>query len=266
MAEETKVYALDDGKNAHETMTKEQIVAAIMQAVNEGTISDIDAGFITKIQEMNRKGELQFWVGTMAEFNALGTKDPDTLYLFTDDPTVEDLEAAIEAVQNGLGAQVSALETSLSDYKDSNDQKVNGIESACQSMAERATGTGPLPEEEGSAIEVTFPTFDAESDTTAKVTFIVRRETDDGIEYATATVLGGDLATGGEYVRLPVFYPSVSHLSTDARPSVRQPVLLVTKSGSRCLSLYLEKNGNGIGSNYRLVLAEADFGYREQEA
>lgn len=106
---DTKVFALDEGKNAYETLTREQITAAIMQAVNEGTIGDLDAGFITKIQEMNQKGLLRFWVGTMAEFNALETKDPDTLYLFSDDPTVDDIEEAIEAVENS----VSALEANL---------------------------------------------------------------------------------------------------------------------------------------------------------
>lgn len=110
---ETKVYALDEGKNQWETMTREQITAAILQAVNEGTIGDIDAGFITKIQDMNKKGELSFWVGSMAEFNALETKDPATLYIYTDDPTIDDIEAAIAAVEEDLegykGANDSAI-------------------------------------------------------------------------------------------------------------------------------------------------------------
>lgn len=88
---ENKVYILDAAANRYEGMTKEQIIVAITQAVNDGTISNIDAGFITKIQEMNKQRVLKWWVGTQAEFNALETKDADTLYIFTDDPLYQDL-------------------------------------------------------------------------------------------------------------------------------------------------------------------------------
>lgn len=97
-----KIIIFDEDKNAFEGMTKEQITAAILEAVNEGTVSNIDAGFITKLQEQNKKENLKVWVGTMAEFNAIQTKDPETLYLFTDDPTVDDIEAAITSVENDL--------------------------------------------------------------------------------------------------------------------------------------------------------------------
>lgn len=109
MAEDNtlKVYALDDGANKHETMTKEQILAAIIQAIEDGTITNIDTGFITKLQEANKKANLKIWVGTNAEFTALETKDADTLYLFTDDPTIDDMEQAVtevEEAQNDLQA------------------------------------------------------------------------------------------------------------------------------------------------------------------
>lgn len=109
MAEDNtlKVYALDDGANKHETMTKEQVLAAIVQAVENGTITNIDTGFITKIQEMNKQTNLKVWVGTNAEFTALETKAEDTLYLFTDDPTIDDMEQAVtevEEAQNDLQA------------------------------------------------------------------------------------------------------------------------------------------------------------------
>lgn len=100
--DEKNVYALDEGKNSWLTMTKEQILTAITQAVNEGTISDIDAGFITKLQEMNAQGVVQFWFGTMAEFQALTDKDENTLYLFTDDPTVDDIEQAITELEEKI--------------------------------------------------------------------------------------------------------------------------------------------------------------------
>lgn len=102
---ETKVYALDEGKNQRETMTKEQIITAIQNMAATGSPGDVDAGFITKILELNKQGLLRFWVGTMAEYNALEKKEDGVLYLFSDDPTVDDLEAAI----GELGDRVEAL-------------------------------------------------------------------------------------------------------------------------------------------------------------
>nr|DAW56672.1 MAG TPA: hypothetical protein [Bacteriophage sp.] len=111
---EEEVYAIDEGKNSWLTMTKEQILTAITQAVNEGTIGDIDAGFITKIQEMNAQEVVKLWLGTMAEFQALTTKDTNTLYMFTDDPTLDDieqkfteLESRIDDIESG-GSTTSA--------------------------------------------------------------------------------------------------------------------------------------------------------------
>lgn len=118
---EKKVYVLDDGANQYEAMTREQIIAAITQAVNDGTISDIDAGFITKIQEMNKKGILKWWVGTQAEFNALETKDSNTLYLFTDDPLYQDIinaltemeEKLLTQIEDKIGSRVEKIEGSI---------------------------------------------------------------------------------------------------------------------------------------------------------
>lgn len=104
---ENKVYVLDDGANRHEAMTKEEVLTAITQAINDGTISDIDAGFITKIQEMNKKGVLKWWVGTQAEFNALAEKDANTLYLFTDDPLYQDILDNLNSLENQIQNEVN---------------------------------------------------------------------------------------------------------------------------------------------------------------
>lgn len=108
MADETKVYVLDDAANVWQGMTKEQIISAITQAVNEGTISNIDSGFVSKIREMNKSGNVKIWIGTMAEFNAIDTKDQDTLYLFTDDPTIEDIEDRMDSIEETLLANIEA--------------------------------------------------------------------------------------------------------------------------------------------------------------
>lgn len=110
MAESDKVYVYDEAKNAHEGMTKEQVITAIENMEATGSPGDVDAGFITKIKEMNKQGYIRFWAGTMAEFNALAEKDPETLYLFTDDPTVEDLKDYADDAAGGVSED-------LADYK-----------------------------------------------------------------------------------------------------------------------------------------------------
>lgn len=85
-------YVIGDGNNLYEGMTKEQILAAITQAVESHTISDVDTGFVTKVKEQNKNKQLQLWVGTEAEYNAIATKDQNTLYIKTDDSTLENLE------------------------------------------------------------------------------------------------------------------------------------------------------------------------------
>ena len=65
-----KFYVICSDDCLHESMTKEQIIAAIAEATGN-VPTGIDDAFITKIKEMNENGTLQFWVGTEAEFNAL---------------------------------------------------------------------------------------------------------------------------------------------------------------------------------------------------
>ena len=66
-----------------EGMTKEQIFAAIAEAT--GNIpTGIDEAFITKVKESNANGEISFWIGTEAEYNALGI-DADVMYIRVDE-------------------------------------------------------------------------------------------------------------------------------------------------------------------------------------
>ena len=65
------VYAICDDSCKFETMTKEQILTAIQQAVAQGYVSDPDGAVISKIKEVRAGGSTQIWVGTEAEFNAI---------------------------------------------------------------------------------------------------------------------------------------------------------------------------------------------------
>lgn len=66
-----------------EGMTKEQIFAAIAEATGN-TPTGIDEAFITKVKESNANGEISFWIGTEAEYNALGI-DADVMYIRVDE-------------------------------------------------------------------------------------------------------------------------------------------------------------------------------------
>ena len=102
MPEELKVYALDEGKNNFQTMTKEQILSAINQKISSGSIVNIDDAFITKIKEMNAGALVQLWIGTQAEFEALSEKQDDTLYILSDDPTVNEIESSISSLEQSV--------------------------------------------------------------------------------------------------------------------------------------------------------------------
>lgn len=86
-----KYYCHCDSNCKFETMTKEQILAAITQAIETGEIGDVDTGFVTKIKETNAGGYVSFWVGTTAQYNALQTKEANCLYIITDETKAEDL-------------------------------------------------------------------------------------------------------------------------------------------------------------------------------
>ena len=82
---ERKYYCLCDSNCKFETMTKEQILAAITQAVENGEVQNVDTGFVTKVKEQNAGGFVSFWVGTRAQYNALATKDTSCIYILTDE-------------------------------------------------------------------------------------------------------------------------------------------------------------------------------------
>lgn len=101
---EKKYYVFCASNCRYESMTKEQILAAIMQAVESGEIHDVDAGFITRLQEQNAKRAVTIWVGTRAQYNAIAEPAENCLYIITDDTTAEDFDKAIAALQKQAAA------------------------------------------------------------------------------------------------------------------------------------------------------------------
>lgn len=94
------VYVSCDCHNHYEGLTKEQIIAAIAEATGN-TPTSVDDAFITKIKEMNANAQLKFWIGTTAQFNALATKDGNTLYIMTDDDSADEWDEIADAL-NGI--------------------------------------------------------------------------------------------------------------------------------------------------------------------
>lgn len=108
-------YVICDDDSKHEGMTKEQILAAITQAIETGSIGNCDTGFITKIKEQNCGGCITFWVGTQAQYNAIAEKANNCIYIITDDTATADTKAAfnaaVKAAEDAASAATDAVST-----------------------------------------------------------------------------------------------------------------------------------------------------------
>jgi hypothetical protein len=124
MSEGKKYYCFCGSNCKYETMTKEQILAAIAQAVETGSVGDCDTGFITRVKETNAGGYVTFWVGTRAQYNALQSRALNCMYVITDDTTDEDLRALVETTQADMKA-VNVQVTHMTSY--------------CERLADNAT-------------------------------------------------------------------------------------------------------------------------------
>ena len=91
-------FCFDERNCKFETLTKEQILAAINQAALGGTI-DPDAAFITKVKEANGGGYVTFWVGTQAQYNVLPSIDKNCVYIITNSTKDADLQAELARIE-----------------------------------------------------------------------------------------------------------------------------------------------------------------------
>lgn len=148
--ESGKYYVIGYGNNFYESMTKEEILAAITQAVETHTISDVDTGFVTTVKEQNANQALKFWVGTSAQYNAIAIKDPNCFYILTDDVELEDLEQQIaqlsESVDLIAGLRNKVILNTTVNYGDGLSVTLSGIDNIadCSVVKVRATGSGDI--------------------------------------------------------------------------------------------------------------------------
>lgn len=109
---ERKYYCFCDANCRFETMTKEQILAAIAQAAEGELPLDPDAAFVTQIVDQHRNRPTKIWRGTEAEFNAFHASNPldaDCLYMLTDSVGVFGRESKNTGGSEELGAHVADM-------------------------------------------------------------------------------------------------------------------------------------------------------------
>lgn len=110
-------YVIGDDNCRYPSMTREQILTAIQQAVEQGEITDVDTGFVTRIKNVNG-GYIRFWVGSNAEYNKqVETLPPNTFCLITDDTLAEDLLTKMQDIENSIDS-VENLVVEVSSKKD----------------------------------------------------------------------------------------------------------------------------------------------------
>lgn len=61
-----------------------------------------EGGFVESLKEQNKGAKLTFWVGTTAEYEAISNKEKNCLYISTDDPMTDEIQAAIEEIKSKI--------------------------------------------------------------------------------------------------------------------------------------------------------------------
>ena len=102
MADDTQVYALDEGGNKIATFSAEQILEAINAAITTGEIPSELTAFIDAIKEQNKGKSLEFWLGTQAEFLALENTEEDIIYFINDSTNLKELSDALDQLKDQL--------------------------------------------------------------------------------------------------------------------------------------------------------------------
>lgn len=185
------VYVICDQNCKYEGMTREQILAAITQAVESGTISDVDTGFVQTIKTINGHA-LKFFVGEQSEYDALTDEDKKDLFaIITNDTTKE-----------GLFDAINTLQTEFNEFK-------NGIESGAVSVPKATSAANATALTEGwtnaGTITVTTNDYsgtklpDIGDNTLYAIKILIASDNGIGTFYNYVTVLMGAMGAMGGY-------------------------------------------------------------------
>lgn len=102
MIDERKYYCICEDNCKFETMTKEQIIAFVANAIATGSVGDCDTGFVTRLKETNSGGYVTLWVGTRAQYEKIEEEVPNCIYIITDDTTTEDIWNTFATMQKDI--------------------------------------------------------------------------------------------------------------------------------------------------------------------
>lgn len=148
MSDGRKYYCICESNCKFETMTKEQILAAIAQAVETGSVGDVDTGFVSKVKELNTGSAVTFWVGTRAQYNAITEKAGNCIYIMTDDTTSEDIIATINAAATAATEAAAAAATAAETI-----EKAHEVANAAENTAAEAMETASAARETANIAE-----------------------------------------------------------------------------------------------------------------
>jgi hypothetical protein len=124
------VYVICDANCKWEGMTKEQILTAITQAVNNSNIGDIDTGFVQTIKTINGIG-LRFFVGTQAQYNALSADAKQNLFaIITDDAAKENIETLLNSILD----DINSINNRITEEKKAEQKKFDAIDNRLNKM------------------------------------------------------------------------------------------------------------------------------------
>ena len=85
---------------------------ACVEATNNANAvrEEIEAGgYIESLKELNQGGKFSFWVGTQAKYDALTEKQPNTLYLISDDLTETEIRQLIAKNAEDIAKNTTAI-------------------------------------------------------------------------------------------------------------------------------------------------------------
>lgn len=100
-------YVIDENNNKKEAFDKEETLAALEKAIEDGSLAGItaDSAFVSKLKCCVSGVTNQVAFVTQAKYNemeAAGLLTPNTLYFITDDTTADDLENRYAEAKQGI--------------------------------------------------------------------------------------------------------------------------------------------------------------------
>lgn len=114
-------YVLDENNNKVESLSKEEVIALIAKAIQEGQLPSVDedTAFVTKLKSAVDGKTYKVGFCTQAQYNELeanGSIESNTYYFITDDDTETDLEDSIKKIIDGTTEVGMAARTYSANY------------------------------------------------------------------------------------------------------------------------------------------------------